>query len=287
MDVINFVTTHNDTYPAISPSNANLSGRSVFITGASKGVGKTTAIRYAMAGCSKIAIAARSPLAEVEKEVKAAAAAAGRPEPQVLALHVDITSDESVKTAADKVAQEFGGSLDVLIANAGYLEKWVPVTESDPVEWWRSWETNIKGTYLCARYFLPLVLASEMKTVIVVSSHGSQVMFDGASAYQGSKFALCRFTEFLDQEYHDKGLIAVTVHPGGIPTDLALNMPKQQHHFLIDTPEIAADGLLWLGKERREWLAGRYFSCNWDVEEFEKRKDEIVSKDLLKFRFRV
>jgi NAD(P)-dependent dehydrogenase (short-subunit alcohol dehydrogenase family) len=287
VEVINFVTNHNDTYPAIHPSKANLSGKSMLITGASKGVGKTTAIRYAMAGCSKIALAARSPLTEVEKEVKAAAAAAGHPEPQVLSLNVDITSAESVNTAAATVSQAFGGSLDILIANAGYLETWTPVVDSDPVEWWHTWETNMKGTYLCAKYFLPQVLASELKTVIVVSSHGSNVMYHGASAYQGSKFALCRFTEFLDQEYHDKGLIAISVHPGGIPTELALGLPKEAHHLLVDTLEVAADGLLWLGKERREWMAGRYFSCNWDVEEFEGRKEEIVSKDLLKFRLRV
>ncbi|KAL2022827.1 hypothetical protein VTK56DRAFT_4358 [Thermocarpiscus australiensis] len=286
-EVKSFVTPHTDTYPLISPANADLSGKSMLITGASKGIGRTTAIRFAIAGCSKIALAARSPLSEVEKEVKAAAIAAGRPEPQILSLNVDVTSEKSVRGAASRVSEAFGGSLDVLITNAGYLEQWKPIAESDPAEWWKSWETNIKGTYLFARYFIPLVLESSVKTVITLSSLGATNLNYGASAYQTTKFATCRLTEFIDQEYHDKGLVAIAVHPGGVKTELALNMPKEMHNVLLDTPEIAADAMVWLAKERREWLAGRFFCCNWDVKELEDRKDEIVNKDLLKFRLRV
>lgn len=280
-------THHHDTYPLISPANADLSGKSVLITGASKGVGRATAIRFAMAGCSKIALAARSPLSEVEKEAKAAAAAAGWPEPQMLALDMDVTLEESVMEAAARVGQAFGGSLDVLITNAGYLEAWKPLAESDPAEWWKSWETNVKGAYLCARCFIPLVLESSHKTVMTLSSIGAHGVRFGASAYQTAKFALCRFTEFVDQEYHGKGLIAIAVHPGGVRTQLSLNMPKELHPLLKDTPELAADAIVWLAKERREWLAGRFFNCNWDVKELEDRKDEIVNKDLLKFRLKV
>jgi FlaA1/EpsC-like NDP-sugar epimerase len=60
LQVRDFVTNHHDTYPFIDPTKANLSGKSVLITGASKGIGKATAISFAKAGCPKIAIAARS-----------------------------------------------------------------------------------------------------------------------------------------------------------------------------------------------------------------------------------
>jgi len=53
---------------------------------------------------------------------------------------------------------------------------------------------------------------------------------------------------------------------------------------MIDTPELAADTVSFLTSERRDWLAGRYISCTWDMPELLSRKDEIVDKNLLKLR---
>jgi hypothetical protein len=53
---------------------------------------------------------------------------------------------------------------------------------------------------------------------------------------------------------------------------------------LTDTPEMAADTLVFLTQVKREWLAGRYLSCNWDVPELLSREIEIVSGDKLKMR---
>ncbi|KAH8895925.1 NAD(P)-binding protein [Thozetella sp. PMI_491] len=283
----NFATSHHDTYPFIDPTKADLSGKSVFITGASKGIGKAVALSFAKAGCSQIAIAARSSLADVEAAVKAAAKEASRPEPQVLALQTDVASEASVAAAAEAVTAAFGGKLDVLINNAGYLEQWKPIAESDPVEWWRSWEINIKGSYLCARSFLPLLLRSETKTMINLSSAGGHNTTPGASAYQGSRFATMRFNEFVDQEYYEQGVIAIAAHPGGVPTELALNMPAYMHAVLVDTAELPGDTFVWLAKDRRDWLAGRFINAQWDMEELEQKKDEIVERDLLKFRMAV
>ena len=56
---------------------------------------------------------------------------------------------------------------------------------------------------------------------------------------------------------------------------------------LVDTAELSADTITFLTSERRDWLAGRYISSNWDMLEFLKKKDEVVEKDLLKFRMTV
>lgn len=50
-----------------------------------------------------------------------------------------------------------------------------------------------------------------------------------------------------------KGLIALAIHPGGVKTDLAAGMPENMHAILTDTPELAADTVVWLTSERREW----------------------------------
>ena len=61
-------------------------------------------------------------------------------------------------------------------------------------------------------------------------------------------------------------------------------MPEDKHVALIDTPELAADTLVWMTKERRLWLSGRYVSCTWDMTELEAKKDEIVRGDKLKVK---
>ena len=279
-----YVSVRKDTYPFIDPTKADLAGKSVAITGASKGIGKATAISFAMAGCSKILLLARSDMADVEAAVKDAAKKTGRPQPLVHSLKVDMTSEDSVRVASETAADILGGSLDILISNAGYLEEWKPIAESKPSEWWTTWEVNIKGSYLAARYFVPLLLKSTTKTIINISSGGAHVMFPGASGYQTTKFALCRLTEFIDKEYYQQGLIAIVVHPGGVKTELAMNMPPEKQDVLTDTPELAADTLVWLSRERRDWLSGRFVSVSWDMEEFEQKRQEILQGNLLKFR---
>lgn len=279
-----YVTPRHDTYPFIDPTSANLAGKSVFITGASKGIGKAAALAFATAGCSKIAIAARSPLDGVEKAIREAAAKENHPEPLILSLTVDVISEESVRMAAEATAQAFSGSLDILICNAGYLEDWRKLAESQADDWWKSWEVNMKGTYLCHRYFIPLLLKSQTKTIINCSSIGGHLILPGASGYQTSKFAMARFTEFADKEYYEQGLIAINLHPGSVATELGQSMPKYLHKVLIDPPELAAHTFVWLAKERREWLSGRFISVCWDMQELEQKKDEILQKNALKVR---
>ncbi|KAI1429368.1 hypothetical protein F5Y12DRAFT_727927 [Xylaria sp. FL1777] len=282
--VHNFTATHRDTYPFISPANADLSGKSVFVAGASKGIGRETALALAEAGCSKIAIGARSDLSSLVDEISKRATTAGRAAPQVVSVKIDVTSEDSVQAAADKIGKEFGGALDVLICNAGNLEQWLRVGESKPSEWWRTYEINVKGTYLLNRFFIPLLLKSEVKTSIVVSSYGALATRPGASGYQTTKFAVVRLAEFIATEYAEQGLVCFAIHPGGIKTDLAHNMPEDMWAVLVDEPPLPAHTMVWMSKEHRLWLSGRYVSVNWDMEELESKKKQIVEDNLFKFR---
>jgi NAD(P)-dependent dehydrogenase (short-subunit alcohol dehydrogenase family) len=174
--------------------------------------------------------------------------------------------------------------LDILVNNAGYLPEFKTVIESDPTEWWKAWEVNVKGTFLCCHYFLPFVLNSKTKTVINLSSIGAHTLSYGASSYQTSRFANVRLNEFLAREYEDDELIAISIHPGGIKTDMAANFPEMLHFSLADEPTLPADTIIWLAKERRNWLNGRFVWSNWDLEEVESKQDLIVENDLFKFR---
>ncbi|KAL8651472.1 MAG: hypothetical protein Q9210_003227, partial [Variospora velana] len=303
-------TIHHDTYPTIDPSTCSFGGQHVFITGASKGIGRATAIAYAKAGAAAITLGARSDLAEVEQEVLGAAADAGKPPPKLLKLDLDVQNRLSVEAAAQKVDECCGGSVDVLVNNAGCLEKWVPIGDSDPDEWWNTWEIrnvqiwqsriiatdpkcglpsqNIRGPYLMTRSFLPLLLKGSGKTILNISSVGAHATLPGASGYQTTKLALLRFSEFINADYGEQGIVAFSLHPGGVKTETAQNMPQAvQDMFLIDTPELAANTIVYLTRQRQEWLRGRYVDATWDMDELFAKKDEIVEKDLLRVRMAV
>ncbi|KAI1213506.1 NAD(P)-binding protein [Annulohypoxylon truncatum] len=278
-------TIHNDTYEYISPNKLDLSGRSVFITGASKGVGKEIALSFAIAGCSKIGVGARSDLSDVVVEIKQAAIKAGRKnEPKVVSVRLDVTSEDSVEAAAKTISDEFGGKLDILINNAGYLPEWLQVGASKADEWWTTYEVNVKGVYLCSKYFIPLLLEGDLKTNVLTTSAGAIAVVPSGSAYQSTKFVVCRLAEFIAAEYKDQGLVCFALHPGGIKTELALHMPQAMHKVLVDEPQLPGHCTVWLTAQKRAWLSGRYVNSKWDMEELENRKDDIVKQDLLKFR---
>lgn len=228
---VSFVSTiRHDTYPYISPSSAvGLAHKHVFITGASKGCGRSLALSYARAGVSGLVLTARSSLSVVVTEVAAAAKDAGHPPPKVFSYVMDVEDRSAIEQVAKSVEKDLDGRLDILVNNAGYLETWEKLADSDPDEWWKSWTVNIRGPYLVTRALLPLMLRGGDKTIVNLSSIGAHRTAPGASAYETSKFALCRLTEFLMAEYGDQGILAFAVHPGSVMTDLAGKLPSYMH----------------------------------------------------------
>ncbi|KAI8955055.1 NAD(P)-binding protein [Xylaria longipes] len=280
-------TTRFDTYAYIDPTKrSNCSGKAVLVTGGNKGIGFGVALSYAKAGASHIAITSRSKVASaVTEEIRKAAADAGRDAvPEVLALTMDVTDSASVKKAALDVETHFG-RLDILICNAGFLARYDKILDSDEDEWWRSFDVNLRGGYLVAKAFLPLMLSKGGdKTIVTMSSTGALHFHQGGSSYQISKFALLRLMEFIMAEYADQGFLVYSVHPGGVATDLASRLPQETQTWLKCTPALSGDTIAFLTSERQEWLAGRYLTAMWDMNEFFAKKQEIIDRDLLKMR---
>ena len=124
--------------------------------------------------------------------------------------------------------------------------------------------------------------------MITVGSAVAHMMDKGLSAYQTSKFAVCRFSEIVAKDYESEGLVAIVAHPGAVATDLVSFLPEEARQlYFTETVELAGDTFAWLARERRSWLSGRFIASTWDMEELEARKDEIVSRDLLKFRLTI
>lgn len=128
----------------------------------------------------------------------------------MLKIVLDVMQYESVQAAAKITEKEFG-RLDILINNAGYLSSFDPIADSNPIDWWRNYEINLRGVYWVCREFLPLMLKGREKTIVHVSSAGAHALSDGASGYQSSKFALLRLTEYLMVDYGKDGLLAYSV----------------------------------------------------------------------------
>ncbi|KAL5335844.1 hypothetical protein BJX70DRAFT_374040 [Aspergillus crustosus] len=293
-------THHSTTYPYISPLKQNLHGKHVLITGAAHedGVGYATALAFARAGASFIALADIHEIpSSLLTKVKNAAIEAGRAaEPLVFGSVVDISSLESVQRLQEVVSREFQGRLDILVNNAAYMGSNKPLLESDPDEYWRTWEVNVRGLFNMARAFLPMLLATRNTgaatgtdgdagscIMINVSSSGALTVRPGGGSYRTSKLAVLRWTESLQAEYGDQGLLAFCVNPGAIKTRISEGvLPEGMRDRFPDRAEVAGDTIAWLAGERRGWLQGRYVSCVWDMEELEGLRGSIEGGDLLK-----
>ncbi len=153
------LTTHHELYSSIDPTadlKGSARGKVVFLAGASQGIGRTTAQAFARAGAAAIYLTARSEhgLAETKGSVLAA-----NPDTRCEYRLCDVTIEHEVKAAIADCVEKFG-AIDVADANAGYLDKWSKIGESDPASWWRTWEVNVKGTYHVIRHAMPHLIAS-------------------------------------------------------------------------------------------------------------------------------
>lgn len=281
-------------YAAIDPTGAlkgSATGKTVFIAGASRGIGQATAVAFAQAGARAVYLTARS-----QDALRQTCDLVARANPQTsCAFSVcDVTSAEEVEAAVADCVAQFGG-IDVADANAGTLGPWVKIGESDPEGWWWNFEVNVKGAYHVVRFTLPHLIASAKRRaadgssgghLILLSSIGAQYLMPGASDYQTTKHAINRLCEFIDVDHGEDGIKCFAIHPGGVATELGHAMPDAMHDYLIDAPELAAAFVVWLSSGQADWARGRYLSATWDVTGLAAMKDEILGKDLLVNRLR-
>ncbi|KAJ5616270.1 hypothetical protein N7537_001384 [Penicillium hordei] len=265
----------SQSYPFIDPLKLNLAGKSVFITGTSKGIGLAIAISYAKAGASLIGIAARSSQEATIKAIQEAAVAAGKPLPKILAYKLDVTDPDMVNEIASRFALDTSSRLDILVNNAGYLPRFVPITESDPEDWWKGWEVNVKGVFLLTRQMLPIMLRDRQsdRTIVTLTSTSAHRVSSGGSSYQMTKLVNLRFSEFIGAEYGSEGVLAYAVNPGAVATEMGRS--------------VCADTITYLTSEKRDWLQGRYLSALWNMEVVLQRKEEIIENDFLKVRMAI
>ncbi|TFK67274.1 NAD-P-binding protein [Pluteus cervinus] len=272
------VSRMNDIYPGIDPvphfTNKTYAGKSVIVTGASRGIGLEIALFYAKAGAN-VAIVARDQ-ADLDSAKTTILAAA--PDAKVTTYVVDVTNTNIVKSFVESVVAAFG-KLDIVISNAAKADPWQkPFTEYDPDNWWRTMEVNIRGVYNIAHFTIP-ELAKTKGYHIIIGSIGGQLRTPFASSYGISKHAVNRLNEYILIENPD--VKALCVHPGAISTELAKLNPEFAP-MLIDTLQLPAATLLRLTSGRDDWYNGKFVNSNWNLDEVEAQfKEKIIEQGAL------
>jgi NADP-dependent 3-hydroxy acid dehydrogenase YdfG len=190
----------------------NIDGKVVVITGASSGLGASTARHLASLGATVILGARRTDLLEaVAGEIRAAGG-------KVEVLRTDVTKASEVKALVDHAVTHFG-RIDVLVSNAGLMSI-APLSELKVDEWDRMIDINIKGVLYGVAAALPVFQKQNSGHFINISSLvGHKVFSPGGTVYSGTKFAVRAISEGLRHEVGGS-IRTTTISPGAVDTEL-------------------------------------------------------------------
>ena len=184
------------------------------ITGASSGIGWSTAKAFAAKG-AKVALAARrkDELASLASEIEESGG-------QATFIQTDVSVGSEVEQMVDHTIQTYG-RLDFAVNNAGIEGMFVPITEFPDEQWEKVLDINLKGTFLCMKYQAQAMLkAGHGGAIVNVGSVNSFLGFAGGSAYATSKHGMVGLTSSVSAELAPQGIRVNIVCPGFIVTPM-------------------------------------------------------------------
>ena len=264
-------------------SMVSLKGKTIWITGASSGIGEALAFACRSQGATLILSARR--MTELER-VANRLASINNPSDVILQV-MDVSDTTSIPAIVASVIEKTG-SIDILINNAGISQR--SYTVETPLEVDRRiMEVNFFGTVALTKAVLPHMLGRKQGMIIVISSISGKFGFYLRSAYAASKHALHGFFESLRMEVFRDGIKVMLVCPGKIRTNISLNALKADGstHSAMDEGQAAgrsaeelADRIL-LGIKRNEeevFFGGPEMKAVWIKRLFPKLFSRIIRK---------
>lgn len=241
------------------------SGRSILVTGASRGIGAAIARAFAANG-DRVAVHYSSS-ADAAQEVLVSLAGEGH----VLA-HADLRDPDAIRMMVDSVAAQLGG-IDVLVNNAGIFVAH-PIEEVDYETWQQAWSDTLAVNLVgasnvtwCALQHMPRHGASRIVNV------GSRGAFRGEPrnpSYGASKAGIAAFGQSIAKALGALGIAVTTIAPGFVETDMATEELEKRGDEIrgqspfnrVPTAEEVASAVLFLASPEAEWASGSVLDFN-------------------------
>jgi len=240
------------------PAPDLLQGRTILVTGAGDGIGRTASLTYAAHGATVILLGrTESKLEAVYDEIESA----GLAKPAIVAMDLNTITEDACIQLVDGLAAEFG-HLDGLLHNASVLGERRPIENATYRAWQEVMQVNVNAGFLLTRYMLPLLQASPAASIIFTSSgvgHRGRAFW---GAYAVSKFATEGFMQVLADELENTSKVRVnSLNPGA--TNTAMRRTAYPAENPTDNPSPAGimGAYLYLMGPDSEGVTGRAFNA--------------------------
>jgi 3-oxoacyl-[acyl-carrier protein] reductase len=190
-----------------------LTNKVAIVTGASRGIGKATALALATEG-AKVAINYASSSGAAEDTVKEIIAAGG----EAIAIRGDVSQAEEVESLFQETVAKFD-RLDILINNAGITRDTLLLRMKNE-DWQAVIDLNLTGVFLCTRAASKIMLKQKSGRIINITSVAGQMGNAGQANYSAAKAGVIGFTKTVAKELASRGITVNAVAPGFIETDM-------------------------------------------------------------------